>query len=866
MPSAYDPETIRGLERLFEAQKVFRPFRLRRYEPGTVLEREVRGVWPDARADVKLEIERFVGGGYAGQVYKVRVLENAPREGEIARLAAGGVCAMKVLVPPSGFSRAVRNLFYFLGFQGPFSLQANAAAGRSQALWQKFIRRAAGGALGSESAVADIFATFHDPGLGSYGEIGEWVEGRVWRFEVDDDLDVRSAWNPGTPDDGVGSPEYRAKRVFMTGLVRLLHDLGAVELARQYEWWSLKSQPNALKRTATDPDPRAGLVAVDFRAGMALTPLNPQCPVDFKLIARGIGRGRLVQFDKGDVDKLAAYVEARPAEFADLRPALEELRKEDAAYRDSLVDLTFHHVKLLGRRLRRAVMSGFRESWRVRNMTDERAASRLERSGVHSFLFLVLGALPALAPFALAWAAVAWKWEPALLALALAAAGPIRRLAGRADLRRHLGAMATRPRYFLRAGRARIAEALVRWVRGGRVSEERALALGRKPWRYYLHAPLSVLPPGVHRFLTDKAYFKERLRAMFVQPARLYFRPEEREKWLKAMISEGEGNGMLSREEAARIVAQLREPFIQKYLKSLAVHVATLFVSETVYVTVALTYIIGHPDLSWQAATLRAGAIVAALNLLPVSPGSLVRGFYVVGLMIKERNFRDYNIAFGVSFLKMLGYLAFPIQMAYRYPDLARFMAGHWATGAVHVVPIFGERGAWLEHFMFDAFYNFPLTLRRRIARRAELRKGRPERRWHAPLLGIAAAVSLWALGMGWHSLAGRGPAFSRFWWIGVFVPIAAGISVAAGAGSLKMGKRIALAMFAGALAGALYGGALPYLLPASMAGQTLSTGLAAGRWAVIYILLFGALAIAGAVVVEIRKVRNPCPKSLPVI
>jgi hypothetical protein len=194
------------------------------------------------------------------------------------------------------------------------------------------------------------------------------------------------------------------------------------------------------------------------------------------------------------------------------------------------------------------------------------------------------------------------------------------------------------------------------------------------------------------------------------------------------MIDQGGKNGLLTAPEVERIKAQVKEPYIQKYLKSLAVHAATLFVSETVFLVAAVVYVLAHPELTWQAATLRAGLIIGALNLLPVSPGSLVRGFYVVGLMIKERNFKDYNIALGVSFLKVFGYLAFPIQMTYRYPDLARFMAGHWANEAVHRVPVFGEKGAWLEHFVFDAFYNFPLTLRRRIRTRAERRAGEPKK------------------------------------------------------------------------------------------------------------------------------------------
>jgi len=53
--------------------------------------------------------------------------------------------------------------------------------------------------------------------------------------------------------------------------------------------------------------------------------------------------------------------------------------------------------------------------------------------------------------------------------------------------------------------------------------------------------------------------------------------------------------------------------------------------------------------------------------------------------------------------------------MTYRYPALARFMAAHWATDAVHIVPVFGERGALLEHWVFCLFYNWPLTIRRKM-------------------------------------------------------------------------------------------------------------------------------------------------------
>ena len=853
----YKVETILELERAFASQNVLRPLRLRRREAGTRVDYEARSVFPDGRARVHFEIEKFVGGGFAGQVYKVKLLSLDVLEGRTDGLLVGRPYALKIFIPPSEMSRRIRGLFYGLAFQAPFSLQVLAAAGRSQALWQKFIRRAARVEFGREDAVVDVLATVLDSRLGSYGEVSEWVEGRMWRFEVDDDLDARRAWKPGRPDEGVGSPEYRTKLEFMGRLVRLMRGIGASELARQYEWWSLKSQPNALKRTSTDPDPKRGLVAVDFRAGMALLPFLPQCPADVKLIVRGLARGRLVQFDKGDLGRLGAYVEGRGPDFAHLRPALGDLGREDRAYRDSLVDVTYHHLRLFGRKLRRAVMNGFRESWRVRQVTDDRTSARLERSGLLSLLFLLLPFLSLAAPllFVFAWPGRTWWKYPAWL-LPLVLAPVLRRFWGRADLRRHYGKMLVSPGYFLRAGRARVAEAQIRWLRAGRVSEDRALKLSGAPWRYYLHLPFSLLPPGLHRLLTDRAFFKERLALVFVRPFRLFFNAEEREKWLRDMVDQGLRNGLLGEAEAARIKDQLKEPYIQKYLKSLAVHVATLFVSETVFLATAIVYVLLHPELSWSQATLRAGVIIGALNLLPISPGSLVRGFYVVGLMVKERNFKDYNIAFGVSFLKMVGYLAFPIQMAYRYPELARFMAGHWATGAVHRVPIFGEKGAWLEHFVFDAFYNFPLTLRRRMKRRAEARKGLRPRAWHVPFVALAAAAALGLVEYVFFKRTGRIPSFGDVWWLAAWVPVAAAWVSTRLAGGAASGKRIGQAMLAGAAAGALWvglGAVWPLVLPgvpAFASGKIAPLVMSAA----VRAILFGLLAAAGGFLAETRK------------
>ena len=208
-------------------------------------------------------------------------------------------------------------------------------AARAGALWQKFIRRAAKIRFGDESTVVDIHATFVDHTLGSCGEFSEWVEGRTWRLEVDDHLDVLKKWRRGKQVDmtRLGSPEYRAKYQFMHEFVNLLHDMGGYEFARQYEWSTCKSQPNCLKRKHTDHDPHGGLVAVDFRAGLALLAFLPMSPGDFKLIFKGLKRGTLVQFDRGGIQKLEQFVNGYKDDFADMLEMLQDLKACERVYR-----------------------------------------------------------------------------------------------------------------------------------------------------------------------------------------------------------------------------------------------------------------------------------------------------------------------------------------------------------------------------------------------------------------------------------------------------------------------------------------------------------------------------------------------------
>jgi hypothetical protein len=757
------------LEEEFRTTALYRPMRVIRYEVGTELHYQVTGFKRLEEAGITLVVERFVGGGFAGQVYQVKVLDIAAEEAQPEGLVLGGVYAMKLLVPSSAFSRIFRNLIYWIAFQGPFQAQVNPAAAKAGALWQKFLRRGARIRFGDERAVADVYATFVDTSLGSCGELSEWVEGRTWKLEVDDRLDLLVRWQKGehVDQERLGSMEYRAKREFMDHFVRLMHEMGAHECARQYEWSTWKSQPNCLKRKNAPNSLYGGLVAVDFRAGLALLPFLPMSPGDFKLIGQGLMRGSLVQFDRSDLKALEQFMDAHEDEFSDMHCTLEDLKESERLYRDSILDITHHHVRLLvSSRLWKRLLDGAVTGWKVRNLIDMSFEERLRKSRALMILFMTIGLLPFLG-------------------------GIFRRAWGQGDWRRHYAGILTRRKYLNRAVRGRVIEFLIAWHRSKRIDGERSLAIARNPWRIFYHLPFALLPARLHRFLTDWQYARDRIDYLVARPVRLYFNAGYREQWLREMVTEGRKDQLVSDEDSEIILSQIGEPFIQKYLKCLAVHLCTMPVTQIVSVLLAVIYVAMHPELPRAQAWAIGIGIIALFQVVPISPGSLVRGLYVLSLVIRERNFKDYHVAVFLGFFKYIGYLAFPIQMAYRYPTLARFMAGHWATEAVHMVPVFGERGALLEREMFNLFYNWPLTIRRRMRKRAQVRAGIKPRYWHFVLCAIGGAGIFSIADHVYLNQAGVLPELREIWALTALVPLLCGALTTLGAGGAQLWKRV---------------------------------------------------------------------------
>jgi hypothetical protein len=815
---SYSPEVCRELEQAYRGLNLYRPAPVSRYDEGALLTYgmepvAVHGAQEKCRADVR--VERFVGGGFAGQVYKVRVERLGP-EG-IPGVAVGGTYALKILIPPSTFSKWFRDALYAIGFQGSFQLQCNPSAGRSGALWQKFIRRAARVRFGDERMVNDVHGTFVDKTLGSMGEMSDWIAGRTWRLEIDERMDLLGRWTRGGRVDEakLGSPEYRAKKRFMADFVSLLHDIGAHEFARQYEWSTAKSQPNCLKRLETDNEPAGGLVAVDFRSGLALLPFLPMSPGDVVLILKGLARGSIVQFDRGDVKKLEAFVASHREQFQDMDGMLDELKAAEAVYRDSVADITHNHFRVLGSgRLWKTMRDSAVTGWSVRGVVDAAGEQTLRKNSLKPVLFSLAGCVPV-------------------------AGRIVRRLWAHEGWRGHYWRLVTSKRYLGRAVRGTMMEKAVKWHRAGRIDEREARTSASSLGRSILHSCLSPLPAGFHKFLTNREYARDRIDYMFIRPFRLFFNSAARERWLLDMVSDGREKRQISEDDATVIVSQIKESYIQIYLKSLAVHVCTLPVTQIVSVTLAILYVVMHPDIPRaQAWTIGLG-IVALFQVMPLSPGSLARGLYVLYLVIRERNIKDYNIALVLAFFKYVGYLSFPIQMAYRYPVLARFMAVHWATGAVHIVPVFGEPGALLEHWVFGFFYNWPLTIRSRVARRERQRAALPARRWHVGAWAVAGASAIGAAEYlflnNFHAL----PTLKDMALPMIAVPLLTGAAVTLGCGGAAFQKRIVSAAIAGVLMAILATGT-------SVCLATVQTGvmhlLAGFIWRVFIFTLFAAI------------------------
>ena len=306
---------------------------------------------------------------------------------------------------------------------------------------------------------------------------------------------------------------------------------------------------------------------------------------------------------------------------------------------------------------------------------------------------------------------------------------------------------------------------------------------------------------------------------------------------------------ILTDEDAETIVSRINEPYIQRYLVSLVVHLFTLPVTQIVSGIHIIIWNMNNPDATGAERTAISVAIAGIYQIIPISPGSFCRGLYTTLLAIHDRNFKDYNIALFLSYFKYVGYLAFPIQMTYHYPVLARFMAGHWATEAVHIVPVFGERGALLEHWVYCLFYNWPLTIRRRMRLRAEVRAKIKPRYWHAGVYAAVIAGCFVLVDLFHIRHSGVLPSNRDIWWLLATMPLLNGAVVTLSCGGAPIWKRVITAVLGG-IAVATASIIAVAILRADVAEITARILAKAWIWRAF---IFAVVSAIGAVITELR-------------
>jgi hypothetical protein len=122
------------------------------------------------------------------------------------------------------------------------------------------------------------------------------------------------------------------------------------------------------------------------------------------------------------------------------------------------------------------------------------------------------------------------------------------------------------------------------------------------------------------------------------------------------------------------------------------------------------------------------------------------------------------------------------------------------------VVPVFGERGALLEHSVFNLFYNWPLTIRRRMRKRSTWRAARQPRYWHILLCALAGSGLFFMIDFFYYLRYAELPGLRTIWAFALVIPVICGAVVTLGAGGASLSKRVIGGTLCGVFVGILYG------------------------------------------------------------
>lgn len=627
----------RSLQSLIETPQFHIPMLRRRHFPGEEVQAQAYDIFGRPLGETRFRVERHPGSGFAGQVDMASV--------EPAADGLPKVVALKAMRPTSGPKEMIRDSLFLSGYEAPFLARTDEIAVRRGLIVQELVKKAAGIYFGNDEVAAKPIGYYFDPTLGSFVEIHEYVEGRPTLLE------------PQMPGR---TRELDQKSWFQHQFTRLLKQMGLSDLSRQYEWWTLLSQPNVIKRK------NGLLTALDFRQGIAtIIPLSPHDLVRY--ISDLLHLRSPIHFDHIDLEKMRKFVwghETMEALFETLEPLDEE-------YRQAL-------------NFRRRSRQVFVDSWYHRGLVSETAGERLER-------------------FKRFWRRQRFDELPIEYNFSGIAERVFRFLAN-GEYRRHAVSVLTDGEYRSKFFRVLRAQNIQGWLESGEISEKQLDGLLENAvafWRFKL-GRLPVRKVG------------EKFEEAVVDPVRLIFNSQFRKEWMADRIEEALLEGTIDKDTAEELKSEIEESKAQEYLRDNLTVVGIGVVTKLSIPAAALaTYFTG--DLIYAGYVTLAPAF---------TPSGILRTAYYLGRNIadiprtvRERDWRlkERSLIATTLPIRFLGNGVLLAAMGIRHPEFTQILVKHLAQKSVNKVPVFGQKGGLLEAWAFDLAYSLPLGIARRF-------------------------------------------------------------------------------------------------------------------------------------------------------
>lgn len=639
------------MERLYKAPE-------RCWRPGVVLKTELSRINHRQSTEKTLTVNKEVGSGFAATVYQ-------------AEDESGDKFTIKAF-RPGGFRERFRDAFHQAAWGTALPYRIWEPAVLTTEGWQDVLSRASQ-IEGLNLYFPKSYGHFYDNDhLRSFAGIFEWL-----------DLEPLKPPIVGTQ----AHRDYQARAEALKRLQLLAIRMGASQIDRQWDLSTLVATQNA--RTIIRGDQRVVAIPDTIPGLVVLAPL-PFSPGDVSRIWRMLKTGERTSFDKADLNKLDAYLQLHPDQFADLSETVARLTESDHQYRDALP-------------------GPFAISL-ITAVDPEVRKSKRGFIGQTLFDLKKIGALEAIDTFQSTRQAVL---QQALDNIPLIGS-PLLKLLFNPDYRSHLKAL-----LFNRDYRHQINnEDVTNWQNEGRVNEHHADWLKNHDFMTFVEKPLSILPTGAHRFLTDRHFAQEEtVKALSVIKAvtegfvRVLVDREYARQWLVGMIQTDKGKQLIDDDTAVLLINAVlagkgdtltRDVFFT----TLGVKLVTAPISIGLFFKGLLT---GDRNL-----TLLAGSQLPGVPKI-TGFGSGVRLGYLSIRVIYDHLFSKHKkrllplreeipIVLSSGF-SVIGNFSAAARMRRELPELTDFLAIHFINEVVSRIPIFGEKGTVGEAWMYEWFY-----------------------------------------------------------------------------------------------------------------------------------------------------------------